>query len=181
MRDQHLSYTYLETPIGRLLLAGTGEELHFIGFPSGKGAFGPEPGWVRSDESFGEAKAQLLAYFAGELQQFTFPTKLTGTAFQVQVWRALAGIPYGETTSYGALAEKLGRPGASRAVGAANGANPIPIVFPCHRVIGSNGLLTGFGGGIELKKTLLEHEKAVSGKGDCQPSLFRQAERQSSL
>ena len=107
----------------------------------------------------GEALSQLRAYFAGRLREFRLPLSLAGTDFQVGVWRHLQTIPYGETRSYSAIAQAIGRPSAVRAVGAANGANPIPIVVPCHRVIGANGKLVGYGGGLPLKKRLLELER----------------------
>jgi methylated-DNA-[protein]-cysteine S-methyltransferase len=107
---------------------------------------------------FKEVKYQLDAYFAGELQDFDLPLLPTGTRFQERVWQALAEIPYGETWSYGELARHIGKPKASRAVGAANGINPIPVIIPCHRVIGSSGKLTGFGGGLETKQYLLKLE-----------------------
>jgi methylated-DNA-[protein]-cysteine S-methyltransferase len=165
MPDPTLSFTYLETPIGRLLLAGDGEALHFLSFPGGSKAFSPKPGWQREDSPFTEAKRQLAAYFSGGLRQFDLPLALSGTAFQNQVWSTLRTIPFGETRSYAWLAREIGAPKACRAVGAANGANPLPIILPCHRVIGSSGALTGFGGGIETKKHLLEHETAAPGTG----------------
>jgi len=106
-----------------------------------------------------EALSQLRAYFAGRLREFDLPLDLAGTDFQIRVWRQLETIPYGETRSYSAIAQAIGRPAAVRAVGAANGANPVPIVVPCHRVIGASGKLVGYGGGLSLKKRLLELEK----------------------
>ena len=164
-------YTCLASPIGPLLIAGGGAALSAIGFPSGKGHIGPRDGWRRDDGLFVEARAQLSAYFAGELRDFDLVLNPTGTPFQLAVWQALRAIPYGATLSYGAIAARVGRPSASRAVGAANGANPIPIVVPCHRVIGSSGALTGFGGGIDTKRWLLAHE-AGGRPGDLQGSLF---------
>src|SRR5437899_10516473 len=111
-----------------------------------------------------EAARQLRAYFAGELREFDLPLDMHGTDFQLRVWRELARIPYGETRSYSQIAAAIGAPQAVRAVGAANGANPIPIIVPCHRVIGSNGALTGFGGGISVKRWLLDHEARVAGQ-----------------
>lgn len=163
MKDIPLSYTWLETPIGRLLLAGDDASLHFLSFPGGHKAFGPQPAWSRSDAPFGEVKAQLLAYFAHRLQTFDLPLTLHGTAFQKRVWGQLRMIPFGVTSTYGTLAARIGAPRASRAVGAANGANPLPIIIPCHRVIGATGALTGFGGGIETKKFLLAHEGSLPG------------------
>jgi methylated-DNA-[protein]-cysteine S-methyltransferase len=152
-------YTFMETPIGRLLLAGDGQRLSLIGFPRGKGLVTPRPHWRRDDDAFGRVKEQLQEYFDGTRREFDLPLDLRGTGFQLTVWCELARIPYGETISYGELARRIGEPTASRAVGAANGANPIPIVIPCHRVIGANGSLTGFGGGIETKKWLLALER----------------------
>lgn len=160
MAEPALAYSSMDTPIGCLLLAGTADALHYLSFPSGHKAFGPKIQWRRDEAPFGDVKRQLAAYFAGERRAFDFPLALTGTEFQKRVWDTLLMIPFGETRSYGWLAQRIGRPTASRAVGAANGANPIPIIIPCHRVIGSNGALTGFGGGIETKRFLLQHEGA---------------------
>ena len=164
MPDPGLSYTHMDSPVGRLLLAGNAEALHFLSFPSGHKAFGPKPAWQPDDAPFQEVKRQLAAYFSGALRQFEVPLVLTGTDFQKRVWTRLQTIPFGETRSYGWLARQIGRPTASRAVGAANGANPIPIIIPCHRVIGTNGALTGFGGGIETKKFLLDLEDAPAAR-----------------
>lgn len=161
MPDSEIFYAYLDTPIGALLLAGDGQRLHLLGFPSGSRARTPGPGWRRDDARFAEACRQLREYFAGKRTRFTLPLHFAGTDFQNTVWHALCDIPFGETTSYGVLAGRIGRPTASRAVGAANGANPLPIIVPCHRVIGTDRSLTGFGGGIETKKFLLDHERAI--------------------
>lgn len=160
-------YTFLDSPIGPLLLAGDGERLARIGFPSGKGMVTPEEDWKRDDEAFVQARQQFGAYFAGTFERFDLALAPHGTPFQLSVWEALKDIPSGETISYGELARRIGRPLASRAVGAANGANPLPIVLPCHRVIGTSGALTGFGGGLPTKIWLLAHEKKQT-----QPSLF---------
>ncbi|MDH6213331.1 methylated-DNA--[protein]-cysteine S-methyltransferase [Streptomyces pseudovenezuelae] len=125
--------------------------------------FGP-----RDDTLFGEAEEQLEAYFAGELKEFTLDLKLTGTPFQRSVWDQLNLIPYGETRSYGDLADALGNPGASRAVGLANGKNPIGIIVPCHRVVGTSGGLTGYGGGLDRKQRLL----AFEGGSESATTLF---------
>ena len=122
----------------------------------------PEPDWIYNERPFGEAMRQLGEYFDGTRREFDLPLKLNGTEFQLDVLRELQQIPYGETTSYGAIAKSIGRPKASRAVGAANGRNPIPIIVPCHRVIGSTGDLTGFGGGIDTKEALLRLEAEQS-------------------
>lgn len=152
-------YTHLDSPVGRLLLVGDGHALHRIGFPAGKAAMKPESDWLRRNGVFHEVIAQLNAWFAGELYQFDLPLAPQGTPFQQRVWKALLEIPYGETRSYGDIARQIGKPTASRAVGAANGLNPIPIIIPCHRVIGSSGQLVGFGGGLPIKKQLLVLEQ----------------------
>ncbi|MCW1932406.1 methylated-DNA--[protein]-cysteine S-methyltransferase [Pararhodobacter zhoushanensis] len=157
-----LSYTHIASPVGDLLVAGTAEALHFLSFPSGHKSFGPRPDWRRADAPFRAVKEQLAAYFAGELHRFDLPLHLSGTAFQTSVWHSLATIPLGETRTYGQIAALLGRPKASRAVGAANGNNPVPIILPCHRVIGSNGSLTGFGGGLPVKDYLLRLEGVLA-------------------
>lgn len=154
-------YTYMESPIGNLLLAGDGQALNVLGFPSGKAVRKHQPDWLRRNQMFDREKAQLNAYFAGELQEFDLPLAPEGTAFQQLVWRELLNIPYGETRSYGDIAKSIGQPKASRAVGAANGLNPIPIIIPCHRVIGSTGKLVGFGGGLATKERLLSLEQSV--------------------
>ena len=130
-----LRYTHVESPVGDLLVAGTEEALHFLSFPTGHKAFRPRPEWRRDDAPFQEVRRQLDAYFAGDLRRF-----------------------FGQTRSYGQIARSVGRPKASRAVGAANGSNPLPIILPCHRVIGAGGSLTGFGGGLAVKAFLLRHE-----------------------
>lgn len=156
-------YTHVDSPVGPLLLAGDDNALKVISFPSGSKCITPEPDWTARAEPFADASAQLAAYFAGELTEFDLELAPQGTPFQRSVWDELLRIPYGETRSYGELAKSIGRPKASRAVGAANGSNPLSIVVPCHRVIGSTGKLTGFGGGIETKATLLGLEQRVSG------------------
>ena len=151
-------YCYIESPIGELLLAGDDGALTMIGFPQGAMRREPESDWTHSESPFAEAAKQLTEYFAGERHEFDLPLRLNGTEFQLLVLDELCRIPYGETTSYGDIAKRIGRPKAVRAVGAANGRNPIPIIVPCHRVIGSGGALTGFGGGLDTKKTLLKLE-----------------------
>ena len=154
----HVYYTNFQSPVGQLLLAGDDRGLHLISFAAGKHAIRPHPGWVENKEPFQETIRQLQAYFRGELQEFDLPLTLEGTPFQVRVWQSLRAIPYGRTISYGQLAHQIGQPNAARAVGLANGSNPIPIIVPCHRVIGANGKLTGFGGGLSLKQKLLSLE-----------------------
>ncbi len=151
-------YTHLASPIGRLLLAGDGQALAALGFPSGKGAVTPRTDWRREDGAFAEARRQLGEYFAGGRRVFDLALDLRGTEFQLRVWRELLTLPFGATTTYGAIAARIGRPTAFRAVGAANGANPIPIVVPCHRLVGADGSLIKFGGGLDAKRWLLAHE-----------------------
>ena len=129
-------YCYLDTPIGELLLAGEGGALSLIGFPKGSMRREPEPDWIFNEKPLANVREQLVEYFAGERRDFDLPLQLTGTEFQVSVLEALQDIPYGETVSYGDIAKTIGRPKAVRAVGAANGRNPIPIVVPCHRAVG---------------------------------------------
>ena len=152
-------YTYATSPIGQLLLAGSADALQVIGFPHGDKARRADIGWERYDEPFKKTARQLNEYFAGDRQEFELDLAPDGTTFQVEVLEALRGIPYGETCTYGDIAAVVGRPTAVRAVGNANGRNPLPIIIPCHRVIGSDGGLTGFGGGIEAKRYLLELEQ----------------------
>lgn len=166
-----MNYTFVETPIGEILVAGDADavyEIHFGGARTSRphsadGDVRTPPDWTRDDAALKYASVQLRSYFAGKRRDFDFPLAPRGTEFQLAVWTALRQIPYGETTTYGEVARTIGRPDAVRAVGAANGANPIPIVVPCHRVIGSNGTLTGFGGGLPAKRWLLDHEARVAG------------------
>jgi methylated-DNA-[protein]-cysteine S-methyltransferase len=153
-------YTHLDSPIGELLLVGDGHALHGLHMQQGRTAVSVNPEWRAADEPFADVRAQLSEYFAGERRDFDVPLALEGTSFQRHVWGALREIPYGETTTYGELAHRLNMPSASRAVGLANGRNPIAVIVPCHRVIGSDGSLTGFGGGLERKRLLLELEAA---------------------
>jgi len=167
-----VNYAYLDTPIGTLLLAGDAAALHLITFPQCGRAAKPKPEWQESHRGpVGEAARQLREYFAAKRTGFDLPLAPAGTTFQRAVWRRLQEIPYGETISYGELARRVGNPRASRAVGSANGANPLPIVIPCHRVIASDGSLGGFGGGLPTKQTLLALElqsstgnRAVAGR-----------------
>lgn len=154
-------YTYYDCPLGRLLLTGDDTTLRGISFPTDRYHTPPDPAWQQSDDVLAPAIRQLAAYFAGDLREFDLNVQPHGTTFQCRVWQALQSIPYGTTVSYRQIAEQLGQPTATRAVGAANGANPIPIVIPCHRVIGTDGSLTGFGGGLNAKRWLLEHEHAL--------------------
>ena len=155
---RNVHYRTMPSPIGELTLAGIGSTLtHLL---MADQAHSPDrAGWEPAGaEAFADVATQLQAYFAGELTAFDVDLELTGTEFQCRVWAALQTIPYGETRSYGQIAEQIGSPAASRAVGMANSRNPIGIIVPCHRVIGSSGGLTGYGGGIERKRTLLELE-----------------------
>ncbi len=153
-----LIYSWTDSPVGVLLLVRDEAGLRSISFPRDEVATAaPEQG-VRDDDGFGDVLEQLGEYFRGRLREFRLPLAPRGTAFQLDVWNALQAIPYGATTTYAKLAARIGRPNAVRAVGAANGANPLPIVIPCHRVIGADGSLTGFGGGLEAKRFLLDLE-----------------------
>jgi methylated-DNA-[protein]-cysteine S-methyltransferase len=151
-------FTEINSPVGRLRLVADDEGLRRIDFLAGRGGRSPDPAWREDGASLRAVVEQLEAYFARELTAFSLALAPQGTPFQLTVWSRLRQIPYGRTISYGALAASIGRPTASRAVGLANGANPIPIVVPCHRVIGANGRLTGYGGGLDVKRRLLALE-----------------------
>ena len=153
------SYTQIDSPIGPLLLAADETGLRLIQFKTSKHAQSPGEDWEENARPLKDVIRQLRAYFAGKLEEFDLPLAPDGTDFQQKVWRRLCDIPYGETISYGQLAQRIGNPNASRAVGLANGSNPIPIIIPCHRVIGSNGKLTGYGGGLPIKEKLLALER----------------------
>lgn len=150
-----LRYSYHPSPVGSILMAGDESALWYLSFPTGSKKMDPANSWQRDDSFFTEVASQLDAYFAAELQQFELSLHHEGTEFQRSVWDALHTIPYGETLTYGELAMRIKKPTAARAVGAANGANPLPIITPCHRVIGADRSLTGFGGGLETKSYLL--------------------------
>ena len=156
-------YTYVGSPVGPLLVAGDQERLRFISFTSGSKARDPRPDWKHAEEPFQEIRRQLEEYFEGRRRQFDLALEPHAPPVQSRVLNALLCIPYGETRSYKDIAVALGDPQAVRAVGSANGSNPLPIVIPCHRVIGSNGSLTGFGGGLETKRFLLDLERRHSG------------------
>lgn len=151
-------YRYISSPIGELLIAGNNQGLHLIGFPEGKGKVMPAASWINNELCLPEVESQLREYFSGERTSFELMLCPHGTEFQLEVLQALQQIPYGSTCSYIELATEIGRPKAVRAVGSANGRNPIPIIIPCHRVIGTDGSLTGFGGGLPTKQFLLELE-----------------------
>jgi len=157
-----MKYTWMESPVGKLLLARDEAGLRSVSFETSNRAEVVRDDWVKDEAALKEAVRQLRDYFAGELREFDLELAPVGTEFQLRVWKALRAIPYGETISYGELARRVGNIKASRAVGLANGCNPIAIIVPCHRVIGSDGSLTGFGGGLRNKEILLELE---SGQG----------------
>jgi methylated-DNA-[protein]-cysteine S-methyltransferase len=151
-------YTTVESPVGDLLVVGDGERLHGLHMQEGNRPVRVAPDWKRAEEPFGAVREQLGQYFAGGRTEFDLPLAAAGTPFQDRVWQALRRIPYGRTASYGDIARGIGHPSASRAVGMANGRNPISIIVPCHRVIGTGGRLTGYAGGVERKRFLLELE-----------------------
>lgn len=161
--DDVIYFTTMPSPLGELLLTGDGR--HLTGLYMTPHTHGPERGgdWVRNDAVFVDAVRQLQEYFDGNRVTFEIPLAPDGTDFQRRVWMALRDIPYAQTVSYGDIAREIGNPKGMRAVGLANGRNPISIIVPCHRVIGSNGSLTGYGGGIERKQWLLEHEARHGG------------------
>jgi methylated-DNA-[protein]-cysteine S-methyltransferase len=154
-----LTTRVVPTPVGELTLVGSPRGLRQVLWA---GQAPPTGSVEASCEVIEEAERQLDAYFAGDLRRFDLPLELGGTEFQVAAWRALADIPFGTTVTYGEQARRLGRPTAVRAVGAANGRNPLPIVLPCHRIVGADGSLVGFGGGLPRKQALLEHEARLA-------------------
>jgi methylated-DNA-[protein]-cysteine S-methyltransferase len=155
-----LLYSTMASPVGRILLLGDGQFLRGLHMQEGPRPLTIDPAWRTAEEPFKETKTQLAEYFAGERTVFSLPLVLVGTPFQRLVWEALQDIRYGTTLSYAELARRIEQPTASRAVGLANGRNPISIVVPCHRVIGANGSLTGYGGGLARKQLLLDLESA---------------------
>jgi methylated-DNA-[protein]-cysteine S-methyltransferase len=164
-------YQVVSAPIGDLMLVSNGEALTGVYMSDQTHGLQPQADWQRDEAEFDSIAKQLAAYFAGDLRDFDLPLAPRGTEFQQKVWRELCRIPFGETISYGELARRIGQPGASRAVGLANGRNPIGIIIPCHRVIGADGSLTGYGGGLDRKKWLLEHEK-LTGLRSVSRNLF---------
>ncbi|MFV8174036.1 methylated-DNA--[protein]-cysteine S-methyltransferase [Mycolicibacterium peregrinum] len=161
-----LQYRTMDSPVGLLTLAGRDGRLMHLRMVDQ--TYEPSrEGWERDDAAFPDAVDQLTAYFAGDLTEFDLELDMVGTQFQRRVWEALLTVPYGETCSYGEIARRIGSPSGSRAVGLANGHNPIGIIVPCHRVIGANGNLTGYGGGLDRKRALLELERSRT-----MPSLF---------
>ncbi|HEY0197938.1 MAG TPA: methylated-DNA--[protein]-cysteine S-methyltransferase [Rhodanobacter sp.] len=166
MTRETIHYDEMSTPIGRLLLSADTQGLRDVWFiETGRRQQARPSEWVHSPKALKFARVQLDEYFAGERRDFKLPLHPVGTPFQLAVWDELSRIPYGITVSYGELAQRIDQPQAVRAVGAANGRNPLPIVLPCHRVIGSDGSLTGFGGGLPTKRFLLAMEDRVA-RGD---------------
>lgn len=153
-------YTWIQSPLGPLLLVGDGRSLIGLYLKGQKHFPVQTDSWQPSDQAmpFGQTQTQLTEYFAHQRQRFDIPIAAQGTDFQRQVWQLLSQIPFGETVSYGSLAQKMGQPSAARAVGAANGRNPLSIIVPCHRVVAANGKLTGYAGGVDRKQWLLAHE-----------------------
>ena len=158
-------FSVMASPVGDLLLVGTERGLSGLYFLGHRNTPPIEPEWVEDDRAFEEVRRQLDEYFAGERSEFDIDLDLHGTPFQRTVWDGLLGIPFGATSSYGELAERIGKAGAFRAVGLANGRNPVSIIVPCHRVIGADGSLTGYGWGTERKQWLLEHESRPGARG----------------
>jgi methylated-DNA-[protein]-cysteine S-methyltransferase len=156
---EQILYTTMESPIGELLLVGDGDNLSGLYMQAGRKPGTIATGWEPSTEPFAGVKTQLQEYFAGDRTTFDVPLAAEGAPFELEVWHALEEIPYGETVSYGEIARRVGQPTAARAVGTANGRNPIAVIVPCHRVIGADGSLTGYGGGLERKRLLLELEQ----------------------
>ncbi len=154
-----LLYTTVDSPIGELLLLGDGDTLHGLYMQGGRKPVAIVSAWQRAEAPFAAVTAQLEEYFGGRRETFDVSLQMHGSPFEQRVWSALQEIPYGETTSYGELASRIGQPTGARAVGLANGRNPIAVIVPCHRVIGADGSLTGYGGGLERKRILLELEQ----------------------
>jgi methylated-DNA-[protein]-cysteine S-methyltransferase len=161
----HRTHGVMDCPIGKLTLVASDGILAGVYMEQQRHLPAEETFGEYDDEPFGSVRGQLTEYFAGERTEFDLPLAMAGTPFQQTVWAALRDIPYGETISYGQLADRIGRPTASRAVGLANGRNPVSIIVPCHRVVGSTGDLTGYGGGIERKRALLAFEKSSGRAG----------------
>lgn len=159
-----MRYCVIPSPVGHLLLAGDHQALHCLSFQDGKNPESPNSNWKHDKKPFADVIQQLREYFSGRRTTFNIALHPQGTPFQRRVWQALTKIPYGDTVSYGDIAKSIGQPSASRAVGAANGRNPLSIFVPCHRVIGHSGLLVGYGGGLHIKEKLLALEHQVLSK-----------------
>ncbi len=155
-----ITFARIETAIGHVLVAGSGGTITHLRLPDDTGLQAPDPDWRESPDDWRDAAAQIADYLAGKRDDFDLPLAPKGTDFQQRVWRALQAIPRGQTRSYGDIARKIGQPGAMRAVGLANGRNPIPLIIPCHRVIAADGSLGGFSGSLAVKRRLLEIEGA---------------------
>lgn len=165
MRTAHVHeqtrFASFPSPVGELLATlDAKDRISGLRFADVGGPRGPAGAWIRDERAFAALREQLDAYFAGSLERFQLPVAMDGSPFQCAVWRALQRIPYGQTASYAQVADAVGKPGAARAVGNANGSNPIAIIVPCHRVIASDGTLGGYGGGLDRKRWLLERERA---------------------
>jgi methylated-DNA-[protein]-cysteine S-methyltransferase len=158
-----MRYTVLESPLGPLLAVRDDVGLTGLYLPTGRNVMSPHPSWQRDDTAFDDVRGQLAEYFAGTRTDFELTLRPAGSPFEHDVWAALSEIPYGETTSYGKIAASVGRPDAARAVGVANARNPVSIIVPCHRVVGADGSLTGYGGGLPAKRWLLTHEQQHAG------------------
>jgi methylated-DNA-[protein]-cysteine S-methyltransferase len=158
---ERVLYATIDSPIGQLLLLGDGRALHGLYMQAGLRPVAVRAAWRRADDSFDDVRVQLGEYFAGSRREFDVPLVMAGSEFERRVWSALRDIPYGETISYGELAGRIGEPDAARGVGWANGRNPVAVIVPCHRVIGANGKLVGYGGGLDNKRLLLELEAGV--------------------
>ena len=154
-------YTIIDSPLGPLLAVGDGTVLTRLDMQGGRRRYPIDRSWRRDDGAFGALTEQLGEYFAGRRREFELALAPSGSPFEQRVWSALCEIPYGETASYGEIARRVGAPGSARAVGLANGRNPIVVIVPCHRVIGADGSLTGYGGGLERKRLLLDLEAGV--------------------
>src|SRR4029077_11798180 len=156
-------YSYFDCPLGRLFVQGDGHFVTGLFLPNHNGWRGPDAAWQPSDAPFAAIREQLADYFAGKRREFDVPIKLAGTPFQLRVWQELVRIPCGTTITYAQLAQRIGKPTASRAVGHANGRNPISIIVPCHRVIGADRKLMGYAGGVDKKQWLLAWERTAAG------------------
>jgi methylated-DNA-[protein]-cysteine S-methyltransferase len=172
-------FSYIEGPLGQMCVQGDGHFITGLFLPQHKGWRGPGADWQRTETPFAAVREQLAEYFAGRRKQFDVPLKLVGTTFQQRVWQELVRIPFGTTITYGELARRVGQPTASRAVGHANGRNPISILVPCHRVIGAGGQLTGYAGGLDKKETLLAWERNAAAQAGHLPMQNRLKTRSS--
>jgi methylated-DNA-[protein]-cysteine S-methyltransferase len=168
-----MHYTYVDTPIGPMFVAGDTDAVHEVSFSTGHQAREPRDGWTEDAPALRYVTTQIEEYFAGDRREFDLPLSMHGTDFQKRVWTELLAIPFGESRTYGEMAERLGTPGAARAVGRANATNHIPLIVPCHRVVGADGSLTGFGGGMPTKQWLLRFEGVLPpGADTAQKVLF---------